>query len=330
MIKAYLFSKIARQIDHTYYSLPDISFGPSKFFYNLKDYEVKNFMLSESFIYEVEIYPETIFICSNEYLKARKYKIVRRVRLKEYLEEIFLPNYVTEELDAIFNCANSHLLEKDFYDLFNQEPRFLSPYEKLKFLAILNRVQGDFPSVIIKKSYQIQYIKLLEFYEVPYDCSKMYLFFREMKKEKIYGSNKFEIINNRTEKLLHNAKISSEYISPLIIGRKLTQQQFEAFCDSIDNLEIWVGRFYSSAIISGYKIQPKHEKQFYPFIVYHNPEKIEGWIKNKLSVDKIDSLIALENNYMIDGVKYWNSNHQKIIEAKKIFLKDDFKIIDRS
>ena len=72
LIKAYLFSKIAMQLGHTYYSLPD--FGPSKFYYNLNDYDIENFLLNESFIYEVEIYPETIFICSNKYLQARKYK----------------------------------------------------------------------------------------------------------------------------------------------------------------------------------------------------------------------------------------------------------------
>lgn len=79
LIKAYLFSKIARQIGHTYYSVPDFSTGPSKFYYNLYDYDIENFLLNESFIYEVEIYPETIFICSNKYLQARKYKIVKYV-----------------------------------------------------------------------------------------------------------------------------------------------------------------------------------------------------------------------------------------------------------
>lgn len=46
----------------------------------------------------------------------------------------------------------------------------------------------------------------------------------------------------------------------------------------------------------------------------------------------IDTSIAtkfLENNYMIEGFDYSNKECQKIIEAKKIFLKDDFKIIER-
>ena len=40
MIRAYLFSDITRQIEHTYYSLHGTSIAPSKFFYNLKDYKV--------------------------------------------------------------------------------------------------------------------------------------------------------------------------------------------------------------------------------------------------------------------------------------------------
>ena len=55
MIKAYLFSDITRQIDHTYYSLHGNSIAPSKFFYNLKDYKVSMLSLLEPFIYEVEI-----------------------------------------------------------------------------------------------------------------------------------------------------------------------------------------------------------------------------------------------------------------------------------
>lgn len=116
----------------------------------------------------------------------------------------------------------------------------------------------------------------------------------------------------------------------MIIGRKLTQKQFEELCDLAIDPGISFGGFKAYAIISGYKIQPQHERLFYPFIVYHYPQKIEDWIKNKILVDKTEKLIALENNYMIDGVRYWNSHHQKIIEAKKIFLKDGFKIIERN
>lgn len=168
LIKAYLFSKIAMQLGHTYYSVPDFSTGPSKFYYNLNDYGAESFMLNESFIYEVEIYPETIFVCSDKYLQARKYKIIRYVSVFEYLNELDLPDDFLNEIAEIGLRSTSDSLKHDFYSLFNKSPEQLSPYEKLKFLAILNKAQ-EIPSVTIEESYQAHYIKLFEFYRVPYE-----------------------------------------------------------------------------------------------------------------------------------------------------------------
>ena len=329
LIKAYLFSKIAMQLSHTYYSVPDFSSGPSKFYYNLNDYDIENFLLNESFIYEVEIYPETIFICSNKYLQARKYKIVKYVSVFEYLNELDLPEDFLNEITEIVLRSNSDSLKHDFYSLFNRAPGGLSPYEKIKFLAILHKAQ-DFSSVTIEESYQAHYIKLFEFYRVPYEVSIINISPQEARREKIFGNTNFETINNQTEKLLQRVRNDSAGIAHLIIGRKLTQKQFEELCDLAIDSGISFGDFKAYAIISGYKIQPQHERLFYPFIVYHYPQKIEDWIKNKILVDKTEKLIALENNYMIDGARYWNSHHQKIIGAKKIFLKDGFKIIERN
>lgn len=329
LIKAYLFSKIAMQLGHTYYSVPDFSSGPSKFYYNLNDYDIENFLLNESFIYEVEIYPETIFICSNKYLQARKYKIVKYVSVFEYLNELDLPEDFLNEIAEIVLRSNSDSLKHDFYSLFNRAPGGLSPYEKIKFLAILHKAQ-DFSSVTIEESYQAHYIKLFEFYRVPYEVSIINISPQEARREKIFGNTNFETDNNQTEKLLQRVQNDSAGIAHLIIGRKLTQKQFEELCDLTIDSGISFGGFKAYAIISGYKIQPQHERLFYPFIVYHYPQKIEDWIKNKILVDKTEKLIALENNYMIDGARYWNSHHQKIIGAKKIFLKDGFKIIERN
>lgn len=327
LIKAYLFSKIAMQLGHTYYSLPD--FGPSKFYYNLNDYDIENFLLNESFIYEVEIYPETIFICSNKYLQARKYKIVEDVSVFEYLNELDLPEDFLNEIAEIVLRSTPDSLKHDFYNLFNKSPEQLSPYEKFKFLAILNIAQ-EIPSVTIEESYQALYIKLFEFYKVPYEVSIINISPQEARREKIFGNTNFETINNQTEKLLQRVRNDSAGIAHLIIGRKLTQKQFEELCDLIIDPGILFGGFKAYAIISGYKIQPQHERLFYPFIIYHNPEKIEDWIKNKIRMGDLEKQIALENNYMIDGVRYWNSHHRKVYEAKKIFLKDGFKVIERN
>lgn len=103
MIKAYLFSDITRQIDHTYYSLHGNSIAPSKFFYNLKDYKVSMLSLLEPFIYEVEIYPESVVGCFDDYIEARKYKIIRNVKFVEYLNETNLSDEIAEEFNAILN-----------------------------------------------------------------------------------------------------------------------------------------------------------------------------------------------------------------------------------
>lgn len=329
LIKAYLFSKIAMQLGHTYYSVPDFSTGPSKFYYNLNDYGAESFMLNESFIYEVEIYPETIFVCSDKYLQARKYKIIRYVSVFEYLNELDLPDDFLNEIAEIGLRSTSDSLKHDFYSLFNKSPEQLSPYEKLKFLAILNKAQ-EIPSVTIEESYQAHYIKLFEFYRVPYEVSIINISPQEARREKIFGNTNFETVNNQTEKLLQRVRNDSAGIAHLIIGRKLTQKQFEELCDLTIDPGISFGDFKAYAIISGYKIQTQHEKLFYPFIIYHNPVKIEDWIKNKIRIGDLEKQIALENNYMIDGVRYWNSYHRKVYETKKIFLKEGFKVIERN
>lgn len=325
LIKAYLFSKIAMQLGHTYYSVPDFSTGPSKFYYNLNDYGAESFMLNESFIYEVEIYSETIFVCSDKYLQARKYKIIRYVSVFEYLNELDLPDDFLNEIAEISLRSTSDSLKHDFYSLFNKSPEQLSPYEKLKFLAILNKAQ-EIPSVTIEESYQAHYIKLFEFYKIPYGVSIINISPQEARREKIFGNTNFETVNNQTEKLLQRVRNDSAGIAHLIIGRKLTQKQFEELCDLAIDPGISFGGFEACAIISGYKIQPQHEKLFYPFIIYHNPEKIEDWIKNKIRIGDLEKQIALENNYMIGGVRYWNSYHRKVYETKKSFLKKALKL----
>ena len=331
MIKAYLFSDITRQIDHTYYSLHGSTMGPSKFFYNLKDYKISMLSLLDPFIYEVEIYPESVVGCFDDYIEARKYKIIRNVKFVEYLNETNLSDEIAEEFNAILNGTYLDLsLIVEIRKLLKRKILNLTIYERFKFLVILNQTKIDIPLISLEENYQIYYIKLLEFYKVPYDVSIINISPQEARREKIFGNTNFETINNQTEKLLQRVRNDSAGIAHLIIGIKLTQKQFEELCDLTIDPGISFGGFKAYAIISGYKIQPQHERLFYPFIVYHYPQKIEDWIKNKILVDKTEKLIALENNYMIDGARYWNSHHQKIIGAKKIFLKEGFKIIERN
>lgn len=328
MIKAYLFSDITRQIDHTYYSLHGSTTGPSKFFYNLKDYKVSMLSLLEPFIYEVEIYPESVVGCFDDYIEARKYKIIRNVKFVEYLKETNLSDEIAEEFNAILNGNDLDLsLIVEFQKLLKNKILNLTIYERLKFLVILNKTKIDIPLISLEENYQIYYIKLLEFYGISYDCSKLNCHKSEIEEQKYFGNTEFEILNNQTGYIYDALFDNHYYASNLIRARKVTQEQFEVFCDGVRTGD-YIPNLDSSGLVSGYKIPNKYLNIFYPNISHLELENISSLIANW----NIDTNIAtkfLENNYMIEGFDYSSKEWQKIIEAKKIFLKDDFKIIER-
>ena len=328
MIKAYLFSDITRQISHTYYSLHGTTIGPSKFFYNLKDYEVRKFSLLESFIYEVEIYPESVVGCFDDYIEARKYKIIRNVKFVEYLNETNLSDEIAEEFNAILNGNYLDLsLIVELRKLLKKKILNLTIYERFKFLVILNQAKIDIPLISLEENYQIYYIKLLEFYGVSYDCSKLNYHKSEIEEQKYFGNTEFEILNHQTGYIYDALFENRYYASNLIRARKITQAQFEVFCEGV-RIGDYIPNLDSSGLVSGYKIHNKYLNIFYPNISHLELEDISSLIANW----NIDTNIAtkfLENNYMIEGFDYSSKECQKIIEAKKIFLKDDFKIIER-
>lgn len=328
MIKAYLFSDITRQIDHTYYSLHGSTIGPSKFFYNLKDYKVSMLSLLDPFIYEVELYPESIVGCFVDYIEARKYKIIREVKFVEYLKETDLSDEIAEEFNAILNGNDLDLsLIVEFQKLLKKKILNLTIYERFKFLVILNQTKIDVPLISLEENYQIYYIKLLEFYGVPYDCSKLNCHKSEIEEQKYFGNTEFEILNHQTGYIYDILFDNRYYASNLIRARKVTQEQFEVFCEGVRTGD-YIPNLDSSGLVSGYKIPNQYLNIFYPNISHLELEDIGSLIANW----NIDTNIAtkfLENNYMIEGFDYSSKECQKIIEAKKIFLKDGFKIIER-
>lgn len=328
MIKAYLFSDITRQIDHTYYSLHGSTIGQSKFFYNLKDYKVSMLSLLDPFIYEVELYPESVVGCFEYYIEARKYKIIRNVKFVEYLKETDLSDEIAEEFNAILNGNDLDLsLIVEFQKLLKKKILNLTIYERFKFLVILNQTKIDIPLISFEENYQIYYIKLLEFYGISYNCSKLNCHKSEIEEQKYFGNNEFEIINNQTSSIFSNLLSNRYYISNLILARQVTQEQFEAFCEDVATGG-YISNLDSSALISGYKIPNQYLNIFYPNILYLDLEieSICALTKNWNITDLAVKL--LENNYMIKDFDYSNKEFQKIITAKKIFLKDGFKIIE--
>ena len=321
IIKCYLYSDITRQINHKYYSLStdrDI-----RLFHDLKqDPAYFSRIENKAFVYEVEVESEDIIECQYSYLRATAFRIKRRIDFRTVANEMSI---ATQTINKINSILDGNIEKEELFALYKKymakRPSTLSHSEQMKFLAILNQTKYELPH--LTPVYFVQ-IRLLEDCNIPYSLSESYKR-SSWVRETLLGSSYFENYRLSIKKF----KSVSE-ISLLIQTRKLTQSQFEDMCDLAAIMNIGFGRFFVSAIISGYKIQPQHEKLFYPFIIYHNPEKIECWIKNKIRIGDLEKQIALENNYMIDGVRYWNSFHRMVYEAKKIFLKDGFKIIERN
>lgn len=267
--------------------------------------------------------------CFDDYIEARKYKIIRNVKFVEYLKEADLSDEIAEEFNAIFNGTYLDLsLIVEIRKLLKKKILNLTIYERFKFLVILNQTKIDVPLISLEENYQIYYIKLLEFYGVSYDCSKLNYHKSEIEEQKYFGNTEFEILNHQTDYIYDALFDNRYYVSNLIRARKVTQEQFEVFCEDI-RMCGYIPNFDSSGLVSGYKVPNKYLDIFYPNISHLDLDNIGALIANW----NIDTNIAtkfLENNYMIEGFDYSSKECQKIIEAKKIFLKDDFKIIKLS
>lgn len=229
------------------------------------------------------------------------------------------------EYTLFYNSCTTLIVE--FQKLLKKKILNLTIYERFKFLVMLNQAKIDIPLISLEENYQIYYIKLLEFYGISYNCSKLNCHKSEIEEQKYFGNTEFEILNNQTGYIYDALFDNHYYASNLIRARKVTQEQFEVFCEGVRTGD-YIPNLDSSGLVSGYKIPNKYLNIFYPNISHLELENISSLTANW----NIDTNIAtkfLENNYMIEGFDYSSKECQKIIEAKKIFLKDDFKIIER-
>ena len=319
-IDCYMFSDIALKPKHTYYNIDDYKL----LLYNLKDYRIDSLRVL-TFIYKVKVDSDDVHYLGKYGVMALKYQVIEEVPFGDFIKELPIEGLLKAELMSISKGTMSKdKVIKKYEKIINKDFYSLTYIQIFKLHAILSQKKYDLPIFYVDRQ-DWRYVRVLEYYdrkyEVKYTLRGSIIYYIE--RERILGSKNFEDISIPAENTV-------QIICELIEGRKLTQKQFEELCDLTIDPGISFGGFKAYAIISGYKIQPQHERLFYPFIVYHYPQKIEDWIKNKILVDKTEKLIALENNYMIDGARYWNSHHQKIIGAKKIFLKEGFKIIERN
>lgn len=318
-IKAYLFTNMARQINHTYYSLENNRF--LYFYHNLIDYhnEIRRFLI-RPFVYEVEIEPETVLECDFFGLAATEFKIVREIEFIELVNTYEFSTVTKNEINSILNgTAETQKVISLYKRIIQKSMWSLSKAEQFKFLAILNQNHYKLSTIIISEYSEIPYAKLLNHFNKKYigaftDSSKR----NKFKRENFYGDMNFEYgIDLPMKELICHINLKD-----FIITRRLSQEQFEEYCEYMYTEERTI--FHASyAIAAGYKILPKYKKHFYPYLIYSDPElALEVFDRNNYTVTEFNYFY--KKNYKISSAidKYVFPNNN-IKNIKEIFVTED-------
>ena len=321
-IKCYLFTGVAKQLNHTYYSLGTNNW--SRLYYNLIDFfnSGENLQFSGPFVYEVELESEDVFNITHYYLEARKFKVIRTIEFGEIVKFLNLSTRTRNELNAILNgTANSAKIIQQYRKTFTKGYRELTKTERYKFLAILSQNHYELPPITISRRIHIYYVRLLEFYNKPHNTTFAGFASSELdryNKEILYGSRDFEILTNITM----NEIVTNPNLKLLLQTRRLPKERFEEYCEYMHSEERTI--FHASyAIAAGYKILPKYKKHFYPYLIYSDPElALEVFDRNNYTVTEFNYFY--EKNYKIASTIYnYGAPNRNIKNTKEIFVKEN-------
>lgn len=328
-IKCYLFIGVAKQLNHTYYTLGENKWA--KFYYNLidgiNDENEEDFRF-RPFVYEVELDSEDVFNISYYYLEAIKFKVTRVVDFSEIVKVSELSSRTRNEINSILSgIADSKEVIQQYRKSFTKEYSDLSKVERYKFLAIVSQKHYELPLITISRYRHINYVRLLEFYNRPHNTYFVGFassLLERYNREKLYGSREFE---NLTDVTMN--EISKNYNLRLLLQtRQLPQERFEEYCEymleekgSIYHVDECVG--------AGYEVLPKYKEQFYPYTIYSNTELALDLIDaDEVQSKSVISKFLLKNGYKIRNLDYNDEKFVSIIKAREIFSKNEYKYIE--
>lgn len=324
-IKCYLFTGVAKQLNHTYYSIGEHLYA--RFYHNLEDGLNKESFEWSPFVYEVELDSEDVYTITYYYLEATKFKLVRAVEFREVVEVLDVSSRTRNELNAILSgVSDKAQIIQQYKKLLSKDYSDLSRIEFYKFIAIISQKHYKLPLIEFSCFRAFKYVRLLEFYNQPhrYALAGEGYSFVAYNKEKFCGSRIFENLSDCTI----NDLLREYDIRVLLQTRKLSQKKFEEYCeykfknkDKIYNADECVG--------AGYEILPKYKEQFYPYIIYSNPELALDLVKKGLSTNNYQTLLLLRKGYKIRDFDYDNNDRvfATTQKAQKIFMKNEYKYI---
>lgn len=318
IIKCYLYSNRARQINHKYYSL---SYDEDlRLFHDLKqDTAYFGKIEEKTFVYEVEIESEDIIGVNNSYLKATSFRIKKQVDFKEVVKDIQIATQTKNKIKAILD---GDIDKNELFELYkkymSKSPSKLTHSEQMKFLAVLNQTKYILP--ILTPLYY-SYIRILEFHHIPYSLPESYREDYRFCSEVLYGSNKFENYETRNIQ-----ELKENDIKLLIISRKLTQAQFEEVFQNMQESDVST-HLRGLSVAAGYKIPYKYRELFYPYVVYQSPELALDLFSNENLFLSAKELF-FNKGYKIKDWEYTKTEHILAEQARKIFTKGEYKIIE--
>lgn len=328
LIKGYLFIGVAKQLNHTYYTLGQNKW--SKFYYNLidglNDKSEEDFRV-RPFVYEVELDPEDIFNVSFYYLEATKFKVTRLVSFAEVVKVSELSSRTRNELNAILSgTADKNEVIQQYRKSFTKEYSGLSKVERYKFLAIVSQKHYELPLITISRYRHLYYVRLLEFYNRPHNTSFVGFASSSLERynrEKLYGSREFENLSNITMN-----EISKNFNLKLLLQtRKLPQERFEEYCEYMSEEKESIS-YVDECVAAGYEVLPKYKEQFYPYIIYSNTElALDSIDTDKVQSGSLISVFLLRNGYKIRNLDYNDRIFDTIKKARGIFSKNEYKYI---
>ena len=328
LIKGYLFIGVAKQLNHTYYTLGQNKW--SKFYYNLidglNDKSEEDFRF-RPFVYEVELDTEDVFNISFYYLEATKFKVTRFVEFNELVKVSGLSSRTRNEINSILSgTADSKEVIQQYRKSFTKAYSDLSKVERYKFLAIVSQKHYELPLITISRYIQLYYVRLLEFYNCPHNTSFVGFASSALERydrEKLYGSREFENLNDVAMTEIYN----NYNLKLLLQTRKLPKERFEEYCEyMLEEKEIIY--HMDECVAAGYEVPPKYKEQFYPYIIYSNIELALDLIDaNKVQSGSFVSIFLLRNGYKIRSLDYNDKKFDSIKKAREIFSKNEYKYI---
>ena len=324
-IDCYLLSKMARKIDHVYYTSYDYMFGEF-FYFDLGLSNLDNIRFN-TYPYKVRIDSNDVFYIDKKGLRALKFQIVEEVNILDWIEASSLKDRIKSYLKSI--CKGSVPQDKilEFYNKTIINPTaLLTTAQIFKLHAILSQKKYELPTRVITNGNK-SYLRAYEFYGREYEFDSNHKpFFKTFEAEASLGSKTFEYIENEDTEILMS-DVSS--FLKLVASRKLTQNQFEYCCMYSPFLIIAdKKKFVNTALRANYEIPHEGRRLFFPEIIFKHP----SWV-TELNAKHLDNDYARARLLLL-GYKLKDYNYQhsywatNIENARRIFKNYEYQYIE--